>query len=85
MCGVFLGSALNLGTLAPVAAVTSAILAISGRAGAKFITKIKRTAEVEYTDRLLPGYGGVLDRVGSLVGSLIILYHVLAFSSGSTA
>ena len=47
VCGVFLGSALNLGTPALVAAVISAILAIAGQAGGKFITKIKRTAEVE--------------------------------------
>ena len=50
----------------PVAAVISTILAISGRDGAKFITKIKRTTEVEYSGWLLPGYGGILDRMGSL-------------------
>ena len=85
VCGVYLNSALDLGAPAPVAAVMSAILGIAGQAGAKFIIKMKRTAGVKYTGRLLPGYGGILDSMGSLMWSVVILYHFVAFFSGSSA
>ena len=85
VCGVFLSSALDLSAPAPTAAVASIILAIIGHVGAKFIIRMKRTAGVEYTGRLLPGYGGILDRMGSLMWSLVILYHLVALASGSTA
>ena len=83
--GVFLSSALALGVPAPVAAFVSGILAIAGYGGAKFITKMKRMSGVENTGRLLPGYGGILDRTGSLMWSLVVLYHLVAFFSGSTS
>ena len=85
VCGVFLSSALDLGVPAPVAAFVSAILAIAGYGGAKFITKMKKTSGAEHTGRLLPGYGGILDRMGSLMWSLVVLYHLVAFFSGSTS
>ena len=85
VCGVLLGSSLDLGAPTPVAAVISAILTVTGQLGFMFIAKLKRVSAVESTGRLLPGYGGVLDRMGSLMWSVIILYHLLAFSSGSTA
>ena len=85
VCGVFLGSALDLGAPAPIAAVVSVILAISGQLGAMFVAKLKRMSAVENTGRLLPGYGGVLDRMGSVMWGVVILYHLVALSSGSTA
>lgn len=86
ICGVFLGSALEVdaGTGVSVTAIASAILAIASHVGAKFISKMKRRVGVEYTGRLLPGYGSILDRIGSLMWSLVILYHLVALSSGST-
>ena len=85
VCGVVISSALGLSAPAQTAAVASIILAIVGHVGAKFIIQMKRTAGVEYTGRLLPGYGGILDRMGSLMWSLVILYHLVALASGSTA
>ena len=44
VCGVFLGSALNLGAPAPFAAIIAVILAVTGKVGALFIAKMKRMA-----------------------------------------
>ena len=46
----------------------SATLAITGHLGSMFVARLKKMAAVEHTGRLLPGYGGILDRVAHLCG-----------------
>lgn len=85
VCGAFLASALDLAIPLPAAVLGSVFLGITGQIGAMFASKLRRMAAVKNSGRLLPGFGGVFDRVGSLMWSLVILYHLVAFSSGSTA
>ena len=85
VCSWFLASALDLAVPAPAAAIGSAILGIFGQIGAMFVAKLKRMAGVEHSRWLLPGHGGILDRMGSLMWNLVILYHLVALASGSTA
>ena len=85
ICGVFLASAFDLGMPTPAAAIVSAILGMSGQIGAMFEAKLKRTANIESSGRLLLGHGGIMDRMGSLMWTLVILYHLVALASGSTA
>ena len=85
VCGTFLASALDLGVPVPAAAFGSVILGIFGQIGAMFVAKLKRMADIERSGWLLPGHGGVIDRMGSLMWNLVILYHLVAISSGSIA
>ena len=85
VCGTFLASALDLAIPLPAVVLGSVILGITGQLGAMFASKLRRMAAVERSGGLLPGFGGVFDRMGSLMWSLVILYHLVAFSSGSTA
>ena len=49
------------------------------------VARLKRTADIEHSGRSLPGHGGIMDRMGSLMWTLAIFYHLVALASGSTA
>ena len=85
VCGAFLASALDLAIPLPAVVLGSVILGITGQIGANVAPKLRRMAAVEQSGGLLPGFGGVFYRMGSLMWSLVILYHLVALSSGSTA
>lgn len=67
----------------PVAALTGVVLALAGVAGDLTISAIKRAAGAKDTGRLLPGHGGLLDRVDSLIyAAPVFFYGVLAWRGG---
>jgi phosphatidate cytidylyltransferase len=72
------GVAAAFGAALPVvAALLGAVLAVVGQAGDLFESAIKRRYNVKDSGRLIPGHGGLLDRVDGLIvaAPVFALFH----------
>ncbi len=65
------------GALAPIAAL-SAIVALVSMAGDLAESYLKRRVGAKESGRLLPGHGGVLDRLDSVVFTIPLVYYYVA-------
>lgn len=62
----------------PLLAAAGAVLASAGIVGDLFESQLKRAAGVKDSSRLIPGHGGMLDRVDSLLFAAPVYYLLLA-------
>lgn len=60
-----------------------AILAVAGLCGDLLFSYIKRAAGVKDTGTILPGHGGILDRIDSIVGTTTIFVLILLLLKAS--
>ena len=75
--GIALNSLLYLDAPAWQAAVAAASVSVAGQIGDLAESKLKRIAEVKDAGRILPGHGGLLDRIDSIVAALPVMYYLL--------
>ena len=61
------------------AAVLAIVINVFGQIGDLAESALKRTAEMKNSGQLLPGHGGVLDRIDGLLFALPVLYGYLQF------
>ncbi len=66
---------LDLDAAVPAIVMLGGLMGVAGQAGDLFESKLKRLADVKESGWLLPGHGGILDRLDSIVFNLALVYY----------
>ena len=80
--GVLFGKWLLEGIGVPTLAVLALVLAVMGLLGDLFESMLKRQAQVKDASGLLPGHGGMLDRLDSILFTAPVVVYVRLFLIG---
>lgn len=67
----------------PRALLAGLLIAVAGFAGDLCMSALKRDLKIQNFGATLPGHGGVLDRVDSLVFTAPLFFHFIRYSYGS--
>lgn len=66
---------LNVDAGLPAIVILGVLAGAAGQGGDLFASKLKRLAGFKESGRLLPGHGGILDRLDSIVFNLVLVYY----------
>jgi phosphatidate cytidylyltransferase len=59
-------------------AIIGASVGVAAQLGDLVVSKLKRLAQVKDSGSIIPGHGGILDRLGSIVTSVPVVYYLVA-------
>ena len=77
--GIILHFLLDLGVALWQTVVVAAAAGVAAQVGDLLESKVKRISGVEDASGLLPGHGGILDRLDSIVLAIPVVYYLVAF------
>jgi phosphatidate cytidylyltransferase len=80
--GIGLGKLILVGVGIPALALLALVLAVVGLLGDLFESMLKRQVQVKDASQLLPGHGGMLDRLDSILFAAPVLIYARIFLFG---
>ena len=78
VAAIVLGIAFDLAAPRWQLLVIGVIVGVVSQGGDLFESKLKRLSQAKDSGSIIPGHGGVLDRLDSVVVSIPVVYYLLA-------